>query len=197
MKSGGILGGMPIRRCKLYGSGGGFTLVEILITLSITAFLAGLTLTYSKIGERQIALSVEAQKIASIIFRAKSITFTGSGAAVANWCGYGVIVNYAAGTYSIFAYQEPTLPNCTMLTSVPSGFRVALSTFTLNQNVVFKNTNPDSMSLVLFIPPDPKTLLSLDDGTSLVTQPLKIYLETKDGLAKRTITVNSSGQIDF
>lgn len=182
---------------KLLHSRAAFTLIEVLVAISITAMLSSLAITYSKTGGRQITLYVETQKLASLFFRAKSFSFTTYRDTSANRCGYGVAIDYAAKTYSLFAYQEPNPPNCSSLSNIPSNFRVTISTYKINSGLVLKNTNSDSLSLVLFVPPDPKTLLSVDDGVSLSSAPAKIYLETIDGLAKRTITINSSGQVDF
>ena len=51
----------------------GFTLVEILVVVAITALISGIVISYSKVGENQVGLYVETQKIASAILRAKSL----------------------------------------------------------------------------------------------------------------------------
>lgn len=175
----------------------GFTLIEILVVISITAVFSLMSLTYSKAGERQTALYVEAQKLAGLIFRAKSLSLTTYRDANPNRCGYGIEINYAAKTYSLFAYQEPSVPNCPSLTSAPPNFRTMISTYAIDSRLVLKNSASDSLSLVLFVPPNPKTLISFDDGASVSGGPAQVYLETSDSLAQRTIAINSYGQVDF
>ncbi len=176
----------------------GFTLVEVLVVISITAMLAALAIVYGKTSQRQITLYIETQKLAGLIFRAKSFALgTFSDVSNPNRCGYGVEIDYALKTYSLFAYEEPSPPNCSSILSVPQGFRVTVATYNLNPGLVLKNVNLDSLSLLLFVPPSPKTLLSVDGGASLTGAPAKIYLETSDSRAQRTITVNPSGQVDF
>ena len=175
----------------------GFTLIEILVVIGITMMLASLTLTYSKVGERQVALYVETQHIANFIFRAKSLSLATYIGSTPNRCGYGVEINYALKKYILFAYQEPNPPACASLSSIPAAFRVAIESFSMDPKIVLKNSSSDSLREVLFVPPDPKVLLSTDDGSTLTDQPTTIYLETIDGGAKRTITVSASGRVDF
>lgn len=174
----------------------GFTLIEVLVVISVTALLGALVITSSKAGERQIALTIETQKLASVLSRAKSLALATYADVNPNRCGYGVLVDGAAKTYSLFAYQEPNPPNCASLSSIPPDFRAILSTYRLDSRVTFENA-ADSLSIVLFVPPNPATLLSADDGATFTATALKVHLVTSDGVARRAITVTPFGQINF
>ena len=52
----------------------GFTLIEILIVLAITAVLSGLAIVYTHVGQNQISLSIEESKIAQLILEAKELS---------------------------------------------------------------------------------------------------------------------------
>ncbi len=175
----------------------GFTVIEILVAISITALLSALAITYSKTGERQVSLYVETQKMANVIFRAKSSALGALKDGNPNTCGFGMEIDYSQKTYSLYTYEEPNPPNCASLAAIPSGFRKTISSYTVAPGLVLRNADADSLSVLLFVPPNPKTLLSVDGGASLTGSPVKVYLETNDGQAKRTITINSSGQVDF
>lgn len=178
----------------------GFTLVELLVVVSITIALSGLALTYSRTSERQVAMHLEAQKIAELIFRAKSLAITTYNEPGENKsCGYGFEVNYSAGTYSVFSYEPPS-GGCINIMSVPVGIqrRIIFGAYKLPARIVFNSSQGDRLRFVLFVPPAPRTLIGIGtSGTSVGTSPGKIYLETADGLAKVRISVSLAGQIDI
>lgn len=172
----------------------GFTLIEILVVVSTVIMLSAITITHSRVSERQIALYIETQKLANVIFRAKALALATYSDPSASRCGYGVGIDYTEKRYSLFSHSAP---NCSSLTSIPASSRTAITTYAMSSGLVFKNSAPDSLSVVLFVPPNPKTLLSVDGGATLTAQPAKMYLETGDGRAQRTITINNFGQVDF
>lgn len=184
----------------------GFTLIEILVVVSITAIISSFALIYTKSSQSQVTLQIEEQKIASFIFRAKSLAITTySRLPATRSCGYGLEINYATRNYWIFSYEppiDPTKPStCPDVTAIQSRYQVAMTSSTLPKELIFdQQPAAKRLRLVLFLPPAPRTLLSNNSGNSGDLDrggALNIYLSTRDGLAKRTITVGSAGQIDL
>ena len=85
----------------------GFTLVELLIAIGISVMLTALTFSYTNIGKNQVALSVEGAKVAQSVLFAKNLAVA-TYHTVPGTCGYGVYVNAANNTYSIFAFVPST-----------------------------------------------------------------------------------------
>ncbi|HUC31364.1 MAG TPA: prepilin-type N-terminal cleavage/methylation domain-containing protein [Candidatus Paceibacterota bacterium] len=198
----------------------GFTLIEILIVLAITAVLSGLAIVYSHVGQSQISLSIEESKVAQLILEAKELSIATYSADDAT-CAYGVQFNLASSTYSLFAYNAaasstlyPGRPICPSLASTTASFDTnAISEYAggswqihTAQGVVLddpQNPASDTIQDVLFYPPDPFTLISFDGQTfsGAYTDPPAptgyVYLSTVDGSASRTISVNSAGQVSL
>lgn len=175
----------------------GFTIIELLVVVAITAMISAFAISYSKTSQRQLALFVEEQKIAGLIFRAKSLAVATYNSPSPNRCGYGFLIDYTAGTYSLFTYEAPTVKNCSGISSVPADYRNILETYTPAPHIVINNSKSDSLVLVLFVPPAPSVLVSVENDGSQSDSPAKIYLGTDDGLSSDVITVGLAGQIDF
>ena len=182
---------------------GGFTLIEVLIVIAISAMLSTIVITYSSISRNEVSVTVEAAKISQAIFQAKTLALT-EYANSQHACGYGVSFNYGAGTYSIFEYDPldaPPCPDSTAIKSISPDEMVQYNNITWNipisKGVVFL-TKTDSAALVLFYPPDPKVFISLD-GTTFMdanNSSANIYLAANGNTAfTEVISVNSAGQI--
>jgi hypothetical protein len=61
--------------------------------------------------------------------------------------------------------------------------------------VTFSTSGPNALSLILFYPPNPDTLLF--DGSGSPISQASIKLTTADGKLSHTISVNSAGQLSF
>jgi prepilin-type N-terminal cleavage/methylation domain-containing protein len=195
----------------------GFTLIEILIVVAISAMLSAIALGYTGVARNQIALSVETSKVAGFILRAKQLAIATYNQG-SNVCAYGVSFDIADNTYSIFAFApDPSMyagpvPACRniasttavgisssteMLESVPGAWNVPLA----NGVRMRSGGQGDDLSIVLFYPPAPETFISRDGETFLnpnttnVTS--KVHLVTADGSASTSIAVNSAGQVNF
>src|SRR6185369_7008424 len=171
----------------------GFTLLEMLVVLAISAILAGIALTYNKASRQEIALSVEAAKISQLILRAESLSIATYGVNTATpVCGYGMYVNIAAQTYGIFEYR-PAAAVGSSCRAVP----VPINTIDLTTEIqkytegtwnihvapeVKLNAAADNAVVVLFFPPTPTTYISRD-GTNFMPSAgtSKIYLTTLAG----------------
>jgi prepilin-type N-terminal cleavage/methylation domain-containing protein len=166
----------------------GFTLIEILIVLAITAVLSSLAIVYTHVGQNQISLSIEESKVAQFILEAKELsvaTYSSNGAT----CAYGVEFNYASSaassTYSLFAYNAAATSSgyggrqiCPSLasTSDPLGgiaqyiqpYQSGSWQVNTAQGVMLvdgSSTASNTIQDILFYPPDPCTLVSTDGLT--------------------------------
>ncbi len=179
---------------------GGFTLIETLIVIAITTMLSGFAITYSRMSARQVALFIEEQKIAGLILRAKELAITAYIQPTAS-CGYGVRIDYVRSQYYIYSYAPPGAPGCSTVAS--NGISPGQANFfsdmnTLNSNLAFPAVLPtDAITYVLFLPPNPTTVLKTNNGAASSSVPGKVYLQTSDGSGKVFITVNLAGQVDF
>ncbi len=190
----------------------GFTLVEIFVVVVITAMISAFAITYSKIGQRQVALYVEEQKVASLIQKARSLAITiysqgppGSQPV----CGYGLAIDYSQNTYSFFAYNRPAGPpspticesinniDLGLIDKTPSAVPAQYINIPLGANIKFNGAPADALRYVLFVAPNPRTIVSNDPGGIRSAMPVVIHLETMDGKGSVTITVNTAGQVDF
>src|SRR5581483_10920311 len=148
-----------------------FTIIELLIVVAISAMLSTLAITFSSVGKNQVALSVEGAKIGQFILQAKQLAIATYGAG--GNCGYGVSINMAAQTYSIFAYTPAGAPPCIGISSTTAHLASGIlnseeqqySPSTWNIPVahgVVVQSQIDSLLAVIFYPPDPTTFLSHD-----------------------------------
>lgn len=198
----------------------GFTLVEVLIVVAISAALSTLAIIYSRSGENQVALSIEESKIAQLILEAKELsiaTYSQSGIT----CAYGVRFDYATSSYSLFEYDAatpvgpsnreicPSLASTTqqIKTDKIKEYRSGSWNIPTAKGVVLDGSGApgNAVQLVLFYPPDPCMFVSFDGTTSksacvgAATPPAESYvtLKTADGGTTRTIMVNPVGQVSL
>jgi prepilin-type N-terminal cleavage/methylation domain-containing protein len=183
----------------------GFTLIETLIVIAISAMLSAIAIGYSSVGRNQIALSVEAAKVSQIILQAESLSIATYGNAT-NACGYGVSFNFKAQTYSLFAYTPQGVPSCPAVGTIKNIAPGDVQMYTqgtwnihvANGVTLSSGVNNDGVATVMFYPPEPQTFISENKDNDLFTnQNSKVYLGTVDGTAARVITVSSAGQVSF
>lgn len=201
---------MEKRTSSLLAERKGFTLIEVLIVIAISALLSTIVITYSSVSKNEIAVSVEAAKISQTIFQAKTLAIS-TYANSSSSCGYGVSFNYASGTYSIFAYDPSGYSSCPSANTVASkikqsgdnissfGKMVEYSDATWNVPIgsgVLLQKQLNSVILILFYPPDPTTFISRDGDYFTSADPSLIYLAAVGNTPDvETISVDSSGQV--
>jgi len=172
----------------------GFTIVELLVVMAISAMLAGIAITYSNISKNQIALSVEASKIGGTLYRTKDLAIATYNAPArpgsTKTCGYGMLIDSKNNNYSIFAFrpdQSKAAYSSTDLTKFcPSEAAVLAAGLTITGNnaevtstspgtwhvpvtnniKLYRSTGSDNLGVVLFYPPDPDALLSNGNAAS-------------------------------
>ena len=197
----------------------GFTLIEALIVIGITAMLSSFAIVYTHIGQNQITLSIEESKIAQLILEARELSIATYSANNIT-CAYGVHFDFASSTYSLFSYNVaatssayPTRPVCPSIASTTAPG----AAIPINNNDEYASGSwkvhvapgvalddngfaSDTIQEVLFYPPDPATFVILSGATTTFQVPASeayVYLSTSDGSAFRTISVNSVGQVSL
>lgn len=182
-----------------------FTLVEVLVVVAITTFLAGMVLTYSSTGRGQVALYVESAKLAQVALRAKSL-------AISTYnnpdtpCAYGMRIDAPNRSYSLFSYRPAS---CSVILTggidtTPAdqaGPYREIETFTLQNEVSFKDLPGEpALEYVLFVPPDPITLIWLRGESGAgprVDATGKVILGATQSPNTLTVSVSPAGQISF
>ncbi|MBI2592954.1 MAG: type II secretion system protein [Candidatus Colwellbacteria bacterium] len=169
----------------------GFTLIEMVITISLIGFLLSITATSGGSSKRQFLLTTSQEHLRALLSRAKFLsvgtTFSGSGQTV---CGYGVHVDKSGGEAFIFR-DLPAGFSC------PGDFRYSGDTrekITGFLNVM-KLDSALSFSIdadVVFIPPDPTTVLQGDAAVPEIEETISIA-----GGDSRRIKINKAGLIDL
>src|SRR4051812_45988820 len=92
----------------------GFTLVEVMVVVGVTAMLAGVILVYNSSTRSQILLSTEKVKLTQVVLRAKSLAISTYSDETLS-CGYGIAIDPSARTYTLVRYS---FGDCTVLDHV-------------------------------------------------------------------------------
>lgn len=183
---------------------GGFTIVEIIVVVAITALLTGFLVSYSRRNEVQILLGVEKAKIAQTILYVKSLALAGFTKPPSSPppCSYGLYFDYVDETYSYFEYTPPPPATCediysvSPITSDPNYFHVS-STTSLESKLDF-GAGGQRLGFLVFVPPDPSVIMFDENRNVFLDGPMNIYLKTKDGQNSTTLKVNNlTGQLTF
>lgn len=183
-----------MKRCnvKTMKKDKGFTLVEILVTMSIMVILSAAVFSNYRAGGDQLALQRSANKLAQDIRRAQDMAMS---AKICEVCspqqippGYGVYLKQNDNYYIIYADNNPAQGN--------EKYNVEdkiVETIYLEAKVYIKNVQPVSLS-INFKPPDPKVKISGADVSDANLAAITLSLES-DSTQIKTVKVNKSGLI--
>jgi prepilin-type N-terminal cleavage/methylation domain-containing protein len=202
----------------------GFTLLEMLVVIGITTLLSVVAISYTKIGQNGVALTVETSKIAELILQAKELAINtyGTTESGAKACAFGVHFDFTDPTnptYSLFAYSVdggllcPSVASATEIglvgpngvagLAIPREYEPSSWEISPAQGVTIDRPANDAVTDVLFYPPTPTTLVTRDDLGGYISafveppETSKIYLSTTDGHNSSTISINPEGQVTF
>ncbi len=165
----------------------GFTLVEVLVVISITVLLSAVLIVYNRSGESQIVLLKEQAKIIGILLRAKNLAlqiYSPDGGGVV--CGYGVHFDIVKSEFLIF---KDLADLCASSDNKYSGLSEDLEKHLLDSRLKFLSSE---FIDILFIPPDPTVII---DGDIDKSGQFSVTIESIDGVGIKKIGVNNSGQI--
>ena len=177
----------------------GFTLIEMLVVISVTLILSAVLIGYSREAGKQLLLVNNQAKLVSLISRAKSlsiVTFIENTALPSSpsdpkVCGYGVHVEKGTGEVSIF--RDLAIDCANSDNKFGSGdvkLTSQLDIFKLDSQVT-QFASDTTLRDVIFIPPDPTTIINGD----VSTKEAAISIEVKDGSSKSTVKINNAGRI--
>src|SRR5581483_5962861 len=141
------------------------------------AILSSYMIIYGKVAQNQTTLYVDAARVAEVILRAKALALeTYDNPGVATSCGYGVRINYAQRSYTLFSYEPAGAPaSCGSIATIASANRKTISSFSLNPITTFGPGN-NNMYAVLFVPPNPTVLISDASNFRVGSAPGVVYL---------------------
>lgn len=158
----------------------GFTLLEMMIVLSLVIVLTSVTAVYNKGIGRQIVIAQQHAKVLGMLVKARSAGFTGINTA-GPVCGYGMHVD--PGTRTIIFFKD--LCGSAQLNRYDAGEEI--EQVVLDSSVVVTS----DMSDIVFIPPFGK--VSIDNTDSKFTGTITVT-SVSEGMTK-LVKVNSYGQI--
>ncbi len=186
----------------------GFTLIEMITVLGVTALLSGLLLVYSRQGENFGLVLRTRTKVISDINRAKNLAI-----ATKDWngkqtCGYGVYFDQDNNNYIIFADTSDDCKKSNHLyvaNNVINNVTGNVADNVADNNVVeiipldkFEYISSD-ISQVFFLPPDPTIYFDKELATGKQAE-ISFQLQDKyKGQGQETlgfkIFINSIGQV--
>lgn len=174
--------------CESYKSGAGFTLIELMVAISIIGILSTLVMTNSGFNKRQKNLERAAQKLALDIRRAQNLSLAPSTAPI---CIYGLMTKAGDATH-YFIYRDAP-PDAITPCPVTHNYQAASSniveTIAINSGV----TLSPSVFDVAFEPPEPITFIN---NVQNPLAPLTITLSSQDANT-RSVVVNRFGQVEI
>lgn len=170
-----------------------FTLLELLIVLTIIAIMSALVFVDYGSRKQHFALQRSIYKLAQDIRRAGEMgmsaqEFQGS----VPEGGYGIYLDIASATsYILFADLGPSPDH------IYSGETEKVEEIKLEKKVYIKSLSPYSALNIVFEPPNPTITISNGAGTATTTNATTtLALETDPG-STRTVEVNLAGLIDI
>ncbi len=162
----------------------GFTVIEMLVVISIIILLSSFLILYSRTGENQIVLFRDQSRVIVALNRAKSLSiqlFNTPQPA----CAFGVHFSQAESSFLIF---RDLSANCQNADHVYTGPSELFEKYQLSPKIKFGEL---ALTDIVFIPPDPKTLIDNDPNKTEAV----INLQTLDGNSSLKVKVNNAGQV--
>ncbi|MDP3052941.1 MAG: prepilin-type N-terminal cleavage/methylation domain-containing protein [bacterium] len=162
----------------------GFTIIEMLVVISIMVLLTSLLILYSRTGENQIILFRDQARLIAALNRAKSLSAQLFSAPEPP-CSFGVHFSQAENNFLIF---RDLAADCQNSDNIYTGAGELFEKYQLSPQVKFGDL---TLTNIVFIPPDPKTLIDNDPDKIEAT----ITLQNLNGNASLKVKVNNAGQI--
>lgn len=172
---------------KIFVKKNAFTLVELLVTLSIIMIFMSGTIIYNKTTNQQMALFREEGNIIAMIQKAKSLavsTFSVAGDEIP--CGYGIHMFPEENKVIIFKeIPGPSNSDCTFFQGNFYNEEEKIEELKLKEVFLSANFND-----ILFIPPDPSVYSNIDFSQ----QKAEIVISSPRG-GDLSFNINKFGQI--
>ena len=172
----------------------GFTLVEILVVVSITVLLSGIALTYNRSSERQVLVYKDQAVIVGVLQKAKSFAiqrYRDLSLVDHIACAFGLHFT-GLNSREFILFQDLGEGSCDPLNANYAYDATAdpaegIETFKLDERLRFTGVPEEGLD-ILFLPPELKVLSS-------VPLPVTIGIETVRDDFSGFITISAVGQI--
>ncbi len=111
---------------------GGFSLVEMLVAISIMMILSGVMVGYSRSSEKQIALTTDRERVISVVNHVRDLSLATAYVAGKKVCGYGIL--FGQQTMQIYSTVKDTSNQC----PDPSLGGTVVESYSLDPRLTFK-----------------------------------------------------------
>jgi len=184
----------------------GFTLIEILVVISIIVILSGIVLINYRVSTQHFALQRSAVKLASDIRRAQEMAVAseecqpcGGGIPVG---GYGISIREGDENYYVLYADADGNKHYLIPGLDPNIEEIYCEEGVKIEDVQLLQPDNDTGDITInFTPPDPETNikggLGLFDGDEAIITLCLIGTDCSDPKNTKTITVNKAGRIDI
>lgn len=170
----------------------GFTILEMLVVISVMTTLSGILVIYSRTSENQILLFKEQAKIVSTFFRAKTLASQTFSETDPKPCAYGVALS-GAEFYIFKDLPDPAEPgDCTTANKQFDGTTSdeVFEVIPLDERLVLSSAET-SFDEVIFVPPDPSTILNRSAAVAMA----QVVVKISGGDSGLGVKINDAGQI--
>lgn len=171
--------------------GRGFTLIELMVVMSIILIMSALILASYRSGQSRYSLNLAAQQLVSDLRQAQNMAISGKNLAV-TYKGYGVYFQTGGSSYILFGdvngnrtYETPSSDILLETTPLPQGIKIAS---------IVQGSSSYSSAEVDFEPPAPKTYIKGKSAEQNFNA-LVVNLSTADGLLTKSVLVSPLGLI--
>lgn len=164
----------------------GFTLIEMMVVISIIALLSATVIAGYRSNGKQYALAQASQQVVSDLRWAQNMAMSGNKACSGTCYDYGVHFDQGSSSYIIFGDVQQN--SYTFQNDPPD---IIIATIKLPPNIKIQSVAPGSNLDIAFEPPNPKTYINKNSaGPALI-----VLQYSSDASLTRTITVTIAGSI--
>lgn len=170
----------------------GFTLIEVIITLTIMSILSSILIVYTRSSELQIKILKDKASFIGALYHARSLatnTFQGEGRV----CGYGIYI--VDDRHYITWSDKAGVDGCKSANKkYDEPGEMIENVHEFSAGVLLRNFGEqDFLRSILFVPPDP-TIVTVPEKTP--GGQFRLILGSRDGQSIATIGVNKFGQVE-
>ena len=166
-----------------------FTMVEMLLVITIMSVFLGVTLFYTRDNESILVLNRALNQLSSDLARARTLSLGLSGGnTTQKACGWGIYIPRNSNSYYLFVDLIRKDRKCSESDHRWSGDSETVEKINFEKGVYI---SAKSFSSVLFVPPNPDAIF---DGEVSRENGL---LTVKAGKFSERLTITKSGQISF
>jgi len=172
----------------------GFTLVELLVTVSLIILFVATAAAYNRSADQQVALFREQGKVINSVYNARSLaieTYSRSGDRSTVPCGYGIHID--EGGKSIVLFKDLPLADGSCQVYEQSNFIPLFNAGEIVETIALTDVSVSAtFSDILFVPPDPKVYVY---GVQNFPDPVSLTLSAPRAGFDVTMSINQFGQI--